>query len=38
MVGLDVIFDVENKRVGFAESDCGMLLCLVVIWTTPDFA
>ncbi|EGZ30047.1 hypothetical protein PHYSODRAFT_474645 [Phytophthora sojae] len=23
MVGFDVIFDVENKRVGFAESDCG---------------
>ncbi|KAG7390510.1 hypothetical protein PHYPSEUDO_007736 [Phytophthora pseudosyringae] len=23
MVGFDVIFDTENKRVGFAESDCG---------------
>ncbi|KAE9031526.1 hypothetical protein PR001_g6251 [Phytophthora rubi] len=23
MVGFDVIFDVENKRVGFAESNCG---------------
>ncbi|KAL4127948.1 hypothetical protein PRIC2_006944 [Phytophthora ramorum] len=23
MVGFDVIFDAENKRVGFAESDCG---------------
>ncbi|KAL3674595.1 hypothetical protein V7S43_000539 [Phytophthora oleae] len=23
MVGFDVIFDMENQRVGFAESDCG---------------
>lgn len=23
MIGYDVIFDVENKRVGFAESTCG---------------
>ncbi|KAF4036569.1 Eukaryotic aspartyl protease [Phytophthora infestans] len=23
MIGFDVIFDTENKRVGFAESDCG---------------
>lgn len=23
MIGLDVIFDSENKRVGFAESLCG---------------
>lgn len=23
MVGYDVIFDAENKRVGFAEADCG---------------
>lgn len=37
MVGFDVIFDVENKRVGFAESDCGTpSLVKMSKLTTPD--
>ncbi|EEY64098.1 aspartyl protease family A01B, putative [Phytophthora infestans T30-4] len=32
MIGFDVIFDTENKRVGFAESDCGVALG-VMVWT-----
>lgn len=37
MVGFDVIFDVENKRVGFAESNCGTFFLLEGFYTTlPD--
>lgn len=24
MMGYDVIFDLEKKRIGFAEANCGM--------------
>eukprot|EP00644_Phytophthora_capsici_P018509 jgi/Phyca11/130730/e_gw1.97.52.1 len=33
MIGFDVIFDMENHRVGFAESDCVGLALGVIVWT-----